>query len=315
MSTSAEVNNCSQLNFTNKTCYELSKYDFESTMWASTGVSILAAAACCMAIAILVYFKLYKKYVHRLALYINVADLVNAVFAALRILPTDNQCGHVIVKHKPLCKALGFLEQYSNSVMLLFIFWITVYLVVLTLFKRHYKSQKLEVASLITCLIISLVISIIPLIDMKNGMMYGFSDTSCFIKLVDDNCRKYEDGIIEIYAIGYGPLVFFATLNFIAVLVMVVVLCNALRIRDQLHSQYKKALKEALPLLLYPIFFATLLLLCLVDLIHYTNKTTHRFATLMTHAVAGQANNVLIPLAFLHLYILKKLNCQQIQRD
>ena len=221
--------NCSELNITNKTCFKFSRHEFTSLFWTRIGVATLATIVCLLAILIIALFKAYKNLVHRFSLYLIISALANSISFPLQSAPVGNVCGYAVVRNEKLCKAAAFLTEYSIWTMQLFMCWITLYVFILAVFKRKYSSRKCEVGLLILCLTVPLLVSIVPFIDFQNGTMYGLAGPWCWIKLTDENCHEYEEGVIEQFALFYGPLILVLTLNFIAMLVVIIVLYRGTR--------------------------------------------------------------------------------------
>ena len=301
--------NCSELNLTNKSCFELSKGDFHSLIWVKASLAVLAGVGCCLTVGMIVFFKAYKVFVHRIALYLNVAALVTSMTIALEIAPMENVCGYVDIKpgNDNFCEAIGFLAQYFELVILAFISWITVHLFMLGVLQRHYKSRRCEVGSVIACLLIPLAFSIVPFIDFKNGTLYGQAGVWCWIKTTTQDCHTLKEGVIEQFILYYGPFVLFATLNFLAMLVLVIKLYRG--------KMYKEALKEALPLLCYPIFFTVLFSLAFASRVYYAASKNSGFPLWVVYSIAIESLPLFIPLAFLlNPDTLKTLKCSRLKR-
>lgn len=304
--------NCSELNFTNKTCFKFSRQEFTSLFWTAIGVSTLAAIVCLLAILIISLLKAYKKFVHRLSLYLTISALTCSIASILRRAPVGyhNLCGYVIVRNEGLCKAAGFLTEYSLWMMLLIMFWITSHLFILAVFKHNHRSRKCEVGLLVICLTIPILFSIVPFIDFQNGTTYGLAGPWCWMKIRDQNCHEYKEGVIEQFSLFYGPLVLFFTINFLAMLMVIIALCKGIRSGfGGMQNHYKEAVKEAMPLLVYPVFYNILVLPGLINRIHdaiATKKTS--FALWETQAITCPLLYLVIPLALvLHPHTLKML--------
>ena len=301
--------NCSELN---KTCFKFSRHEFTSLFWTAIGVSTLAAIVCLLAILIIALFKAYKNFVHRCSLYLIITALACSISSVLRSAPVGNLCGYVVVRNEQLCKAAGFLTEYSVWMMLLCMCWITLYLFILAVFKRKYSSKKCEVGLLIVCLIVPLLFSIVPFIDFQNGTMYGLAGPWCWIKITNGTCHEYEEGVIEQFTLFYGPLIFIFTLNFLAMLVVIIVLYRGTRKQSgRLQNQYKEAMKEAMPLLIYPIVYNILVSLGFINRVYYATVKKANFSLWETQATAYPLLSLLIPLAYIlrpqTLKLLKKL--------
>ena len=76
----------------------------------------------------------------------------------------------------------------------------------------------------------------------------------------------------------------------------------------QLQSQYREALKEAMPLLFYPIIYNILCCLAFANRVYYAATNKAVFPLWIIHAVVDPCLPLVIPVAFLlHPYTLKKL--------
>ena len=103
---------------------------------------------------------------------------------------------------------------------------------------------------------------------------YGLSGAWCWIRVYrHDDFHLHSEGLIEQYVLWYGPFFLLLIVNAAVTIAIVVVLCHrsfkkksnvhvqskfGVRFQerdqdDQQATQYKKALKNTLPLLAYPI--------------------------------------------------------------
>ena len=316
------TDNCSEPGLSNRSCFAFSKDHFKSVIWTKTGVSILAATACCLAVLLIIFFKAHRRFVHRLTLYLAIVAFIYSVIFALQILPVKDHCGYVVVRQEGLCTALGFLVEYSAWVMLLFMCWITLHIFMLAVLKRNYKSKKYEAGGVIACHVGPLLFSVIPFINFKNGTMYGLAGAWCWIRVTSEDCHPYPEGTTEQFVLWYGPLIFLVALSFVGMLVMIVVLYRGTRegpgvfsASYQLQKQYKEAIKEAKPLLFYPIAFNVICCLAFANRVYYAATRKTYFTLWVAHAVADPCLPLFIPVAFLlHPYTLRKLNCGQFRK-
>ena len=307
--TIVDETNCSQLNLTNKTCFSFSKRDFEAVIGTKTGVAGLAAIACCVVVLLIVFFKAYKRFVHRLTLYLAIAALIYSIIFALQILPVEARCGIVMVRSEQLCTALGFLVEYAA---LLFMTWITFHLFVLAVFRKY------EVGGVIVCHVSPILFSVVPFINFgRHGTMYGLAGAWCLIRVTGEGYQPYEEGLIEQFTLWYGPLMLVVLLNFLAMVIMIIVLYRGTRetsellaTTHQLQGQYRAALKEAMPLLFYPIFFNIICCLAFANRVYYAATNKASSPLWVAHAVADPCLPLFIPVAFLlHPYTLKRMRC------
>ena len=314
--------NCSRLNLTNKTCFKFSSRDFEAVFETKVGVASLAGLACCVAILLIIFFKAYQRFVHRLTLYLAIAALMYSVFFILQILPVESRCGIVMVTNEQFCIAVGFLCLFGGWVMLLFMTWITLHLFVLAVFQRNYKSRKYEAGGVILCHVCPVLFSIVPFINFRHGTMYGLAGAWCWITVTGERCQPYEEGLIEQFTLWYGPLIFIVLLNFLVIAITIFALYRGTRETSsllattyQLQNQYREALKEAMPLLFYPIFYNIICFLAFANRVYYATTNKVDFPLWIIHAVVDPCLPLFIPVGFLlHPYTLKKLRCSQIKK-
>ena len=313
--------NCSRLNLTNKTCFNFSSQDFEAVFGTKVGLASLAGLACCVAILLIIFYKAHKRFVHRLTLYLAIAAFVFSITLILQVLPVKARCHIVMVTNEQLCLAAGFLCLFAEWYMLLFMTWITLHLFVLAVFRRNYKSRKYEVGGVVICHVFPLLICIVPLINFKHGTMYGLAGAWCWVRVTGESCQPYEEGLIEQFTLWYGPLLLAVLFNFLVIAITVIALylgtretSTLLSTTYQLQNQYREALKEAMPLLFYPIFYNIICFLAFANRVYYAATNKVSFPLWIIHAVVDPCLPLFIPVGFLlHPYTLKKLKCSQIR--
>ena len=306
------------------TVLKLPEHTYHVIFGIKTVVLILAALACSLAIGMMIFFKAYKKFVHRLALYLVIAAFFNSFAFILNSLPAKNSDGYMVLKNgfKGFCIATGFFDHCTKWVILLLVCWITLQIFMLGVLKRNCNSLKYEVTGVVTTLLVSLLISSIPFIKD----MYGLTGTWCWIKTTKEikNTHHSADnktekmGYAEQNGLWYGPVLFSVTLNFIAVLAVIVVLYRGTQqTQGSLRRTYKDAFKEALPLLLYPIIFSVIYSLAFVHRIYWRCAKHEDTVVILwaIHAIAESSLLLFIPLAFLlHPNTLKMLKCYQFRK-
>ena len=193
-------------------------------------VSFISLLLCLAAVAVVCKQKLHKTLVYRLALYqvLSAMDFsIIWMIASLNILFYTYKVGVV----------LDSLLMGSSFIKLMFTVWISIHLFALAVF--HKNLQRLERLYVVSSLLIPLAVTIVLL---------GINLTSC---------ANNREQIIFI--------IIFAVLMLVSLVMVVMgtILCHrACRRRNAVLSEYdkqhKKALREMLPLLLYPIFFLLL---------------------------------------------------------
>ena len=87
-------------NITNDTdCFKILAEELDT--WKITVISVCSSSsvACVLAIIFIIASKVYKMFVHRLTLYLIVADLLKAIISILNILPVYRN-GTVVAVHE-----------------------------------------------------------------------------------------------------------------------------------------------------------------------------------------------------------------------
>ena len=309
---SSEGVDCSA--YRNRTCFEFTRHDYNSILWTNTGIAIVAAIVTGCVVLMFLFLKAYTTFVHRLSLYLSIAAFTNSVIFTLHLVPIEYKCGQVVVKYAKACEAQGFMILYCIWLILLLTCWITLHLFILAVCKRNYKSYAYEVVGLMVCCMLPLAFTVIPFLDVDNGTMYGLSGAWCWIKTTNESCSPYKDGIAEQFALLYGPGLILVILIFVAMLVVITVLYKGSKEAPStyynLRSQYKEALKEAVPLILYPIVFNVIYFMSFISRVYYAATRKPSFSVWMVHAVADPSLPLFVPIALLlHPYTLKKISC------
>ena len=195
-------------------------------------VSCISVLLCLATVAVVCKQKLHKTLIYRLAMY----QVLSAMeFSILWIL------GFIIASYEVSVTPAVVLDSIlmgSSFIKLMFTVWISIHLFALAVF--HKNLQRLERLYVVSSLLIPLAVTIVLL---------GINLTGCH----GYRTYRWEEIIF---------IIIFAVLVIVSLLMVVMgtILCHrACRRRNALLSEYekqhKKALREMLPLLLYPIFF------------------------------------------------------------
>ena len=237
----------------------------------STG-GFVGVLSCSLALGFLVFFNMYHKFSERLVLYLLLSGLFVASVMALMITGVALD----FEEHHQLCQAISFLVQYSIWILLLITTFIIFHLASLVFFYKTF--DKLEIICVVFSLVFPLLFSWIPFIHDT----YGLSGAWCWIRVYHHSeCTFYSEGLVEQYVLWYGPFFFILLVNSTVTIVILIALCyRAFRkspqpiempaepgVRrvafeepeiDAEATRYKKALKDTLPLLAYPIISTSL---------------------------------------------------------
>ena len=163
------------------------------------------------------------------------------------------------------CIAISFFFLYFSWVKLMFTSWVVLHLLCFSVFYKNLQHlEKLFVAISIG---FPLLFVWVPFISEA----YGSAGAWCWIRnwRNDSSTDPYYPGIAEQFILWYGPALFCSIVDSIAIVIITVrlVCCQPSSEEAPLLSsgQRMKALKELLPLLVYPILFCILLIPPLVN--------------------------------------------------
>jgi len=243
------------------------EFDPEKQKSWNLGVFItspVASVACIVAIIFILAFKGHKRFVHRLTLYLMVAALLEAVASILAVIPVyhkhDNGTVEVVREgFEDFCAASGFLLELTAWIQRLVICWIVLYLVMVLVFKHSVNTIKCkyEACGLAVVLILPAAITWVPFVKG----MYGWSRVGCWIKISESNCMYDCEGLTFMFVFGYGPELFIILAILILLGTIFTVICRRAVRQEQVFYQpsiYQSALKEVLPVLLYPLIYLVL---------------------------------------------------------
>ena len=215
----------------------------------STNGSV-CAFFCAVAIAAMVFFRLFTLLTHRLILYMLVAILSYSLSAAAKLVGLWLNFW-LEERYNDVCITLGFFTMYLAWAMLLSTLMVTLHLTSMVLMPSYYQSlSKMEPFYLLFPWICPLFVVWIPFLHNN----YGISGSWCWIRLLNENCSQNKEGEIEVYALWYGELIFGLVLNNIALVIIALTLCKR-AYKNTTSLDYRKALKQTLPLIAYPITY------------------------------------------------------------
>ncbi len=251
-----------------------------------TGFTAMVSMICCIvAVSMVLGLRLYKRFTYRLAMYQVLGSLLWSLSCGLVLLQMDYDPNSEFSRVG--CTAVVFL-RYSMLVKLLFTLWLTFHLFCYIVLLKNLK--KLEWFYIASSVLFSLVCIVWVLFIHNN---YGIFEAWCFIRVWKGDCatEKYQEGIAEILALHYGPLIVFLTLNALVIAFIVVVMVqrayrNRHPERDPLlpeqNEANRKALKQHLPLLAYPIIYFTLMLFPTISRLYNAFGNSTGFGLIVT---------------------------------
>ena len=291
-----------------------SKEQIDQILIALSTTGMVSMVTCFIAVLMVVLLRLYKKFAYRLALYQVLAALFFSLTLSLELLALHYESKSVYFRR--VCEAVGFMTQYSTWVKLMFTACLTFHLFCLAVFFKNFI--KLEVMYVLISVFSPLLHVWIPFIKHS----FGMSGAWCWIRGWKDDCarEKYTLGLIEQFALWYGPFFLVALVDALAIVTMVITLAiRASKERrrssvsdmepllNQTRDQKKEALKQLLPLLIYPLLFLMLILFALVDRVYGALAKSASYPLAIIHAVFGLSWGLFAGLALiLHLCLLKE---------
>ena len=283
--------------------HSLSKNEFKALLTVYCTSGSICSFLCAVAIIAMLLFRLFKTLTNRLILNTLVSIFFMSSASASQFFGLRWefwQSGHT-----KMCIAEGVLGEYSSWVMLLSTLMMTLHLTVMVLYPSLYeKMAKMEPLYLLFPWIFPLLVSWIPFL-LRN---YGVVGPWCWIQLHNENCSLNKEGIIEIYAVLYGEQIIGLILNNIALVIVGLTMCKRAYIRNTTSLAYRKALKQTLPLLAYPITYQILSIFAIANLLYMMiHKGRYNIVMFYAHAATSPSWGIFAPfVTFTYLFLLRK---------
>ena len=212
----------------------------ELDTWKVTVISVCSSSsvACVLAIIFILASKGYKKFVHRLTLYLMVVDLLKTIVSILNILPVYRNGTVVAVRSgsEGFCSAVGFFLEVVAWMEKLVICWIVLYLVMVLVFRHNANAVKVkhEACDLALVLLLPPLVTWVPFV--KN--MYGLSEAACWIKLSENSTCDYDYiGLTFLFVFYYGPIFCVGIATLVALFTMFVVMCRRAMRQEESFGQ------------------------------------------------------------------------------
>ena len=297
-------------NTSNDSCPPFNWEDFHELLILRISLTSVVCLVCFVACLMIFITKAYQKFVHRLVLYLTLSAFCESLVFGMEVIPITVTNGSLSVKTgwNDTCSAIGFIAVNFDWCELFFICWVTLYLLLLAVFKANPFKRKYEVAGIILAVSVPLLFTWVPFLDD----MYGLSGAWCWIRFTKG---PYLHGLGYQIGMWYGPLILMVLITFLATVILVAVLCQGAFCShpgEGIHQQqHRKALKEALPLILYPIIYNLICCYALANRIYYATGTEDKgpcFVLWMLHSGLYSVRNLIIPLGFfLHPYTIGQM--------
>ena len=290
-------------------CTNLTDSEFRQLPLARGVTAAICLLLCIITLILIIITKTYKSTLQRLFLYLTLSTVAYLAVVALHI-------EHYFNFKSPrftLCKAIGFLDEYTGSVQLLYTLEITLLLFYKVSDKLYHIRERLHCRKPQSCrrLCIQAILFFIPWtvpipFDVIPFFITPYSETGpwCWIKTLNNNCSEIRSGLWEQLGIWYIPfgLVGVISLGFITFMTIVfsVWMC---KFESQRIRGLKTILAETLLLMGFLVAYCILCAIELTGRVIATKKNI--FGVWMTYAISTPLSAVIIPIAFL-IYLLGK---------
>ena len=287
-------------------CTELTEQQRVDALLAIGLIGLVAVIICLTAIVLLFLFKLYKHFAHRLALYQVVGALGHATALTFQLLNLNYYDNTSV--YKPICQTIGFLAVYFSWIKLLFTTWIIFHLFCLSVLYKN--LQRFEIGFIFFSTCFPLLFVWVPFLHNS----FGLAGPWCWIKASEDNCmvNTTTNGIVEQFSLWFGPAIACSILDCVAIFAIVYVLVSnrGNQTLNANHDQQKKALKELLPLLAYPILFCVLLLPTIANRTYSASTKVTNFDIILVSAVFIPLESLCAGLTLVvHISYIKHSKC------
>ena len=276
-----------------------------------SGTAFVSFTMCLIVVSIVFCLRLYKYFTYRLALYQIMSSMFLSLgqVSAIAILNYDGN-----TRQKIACKTTSFLLVYFEWTKLLFTICLVFHLFSLAVCLKNFK--KLEIGYVLFSILFPLLYTWIPFIHNS----YGVAGAWCWIRDWKDDCatQKYLEGIIEHFALWYGPLFISLTLSVVAVFIILIVLARRAFAHDNSEREYlvenqeryqiKKAIKELLPLLAYPVIFFILSMFPIINRVYSAISAKVSFQLALAHAFTESLWGFFSSWALIiHIFVVRQL--------
>lgn len=302
--------------------------------------AFLSTATSTVAIVLLFCQRMYQRFTHRLVLYL----LFYADFSSATLFMGITGLFKTFVMseaYTPFCSASGFLNEYSGFAQLLSQTVLTFhigclivlveirctrplghnYLGITTAFEMNSTRKAkcygrcLELFFALSPLVIPHSFIWVPFINDNYGHAYGLW---CWIRRTGDNCKPVPSGIVEEYAIYYGPLLFLTFANACVIITTIVTISwkayHAHKL-GEISTGYQDTMKQVLPILAYPIIFQVLSWFSLADRLYSLLSSESNIPLFVIHSIGSPSWGFFAAVTFaIYFVVWKKHKIQKEKR-
>ena len=255
--------------------------------------AVVASVACLATIVLVITAKAHRTYIHRLTLYLAIASFLSAVSLGLSVVPV-NLADPISLRDgwNSTCVVFGFLVQYFGLSSALATIWICINVFLLAICQVKLGQRKFEIAG---PLIIFLAPALVSWVPAVNGS-YGLTTVWCWIQ---GRCYKgWKNVAGMMLGASVGPILVMYLLSLAMIAAIAVRLFAQLQ-KKPFKGTHRAALKEVLPLLIYPGTYSLVLAAAAFSVLYFSLEDTLDASDAVAVVLnVFQAIRVLLPLSF-----------------
>ena len=276
----------------------------------SSAFGALGILSCLTAIFFIVLSKSYHRYVYRLTLYVAGFNLAFAVVLELEVLPVDTNKSDnatVVIREgwSGVCIFLGYADEYFNNARTLAVLWTSFYIFMLAVYNIELKRKRHEIAGVVTILLVS---SLLPSIPFAFDL-YGISDIWCWIK---DSQNTSESSTTVGLAVQLGidtiPQLILSVACVFLIGTVISIYHKGIQKGGALQHKRWMAIREMLPLLIYPSLYAIVIIASTANNIALIIANYEDIIVSTVVTVLLQVTQLSLPLSLLlHASVRRKL--------
>ena len=221
-------------------------------IYLNTAFAVIGCLAALSAVLLILLTRAYHQYVHRLQLYLAILCLGFAAAVGLETLPVSTDVNATVTVREgwgDACVAIGCIVQYFAFSLTFCMLWICAYVFTVAVCRMQLRRLRYEISGLVIVLTLPTLVAWIPLIHGS----YGLGRVWCWTPADHD---RYTAGFQ--LGLSKGLIGLLHTISLILVFTAVIKFCKGLfNTRDELEqTTYRVALKEVLPLTIFPSFIS-----------------------------------------------------------
>ena len=257
--------------------------------------AVISSLACLATIILFVVVKAYRSYVHRLTLYLAITSLFFAVSLGLSVAPINTDRYPISPRNGwgDTCIAFGFLTQYFVYSSTLATLWLCANVFALSVFNVKIGKRGCEVGGYLVIFFVPCLVFWIPILNNS----FGQTSVWCWIR-----CSSSGGDSL---AASLGPLLVLYLISVVMVFVVVVKFLIELK-RGHVRDAHRAALKEVLPLLIYPGMYSVVFGVAAFTPLYVSYA--YRNVSISIFRAVIQTIRILLPISFLlHPSIRRKL--------